>query len=332
MNHVLLRGALIAALLVLAACSRPAADFTLTLGGDIMLSREGDLIFEIENEEINPWKELQKQGVLEEPNIGLPDYFFANLESPLGENPSETTNMNLCSHPAQVRVLIEGGVDLVSLANNHRDDCVMDGADITKSFLEQQNTQSAIQGVDPAFIDVPGGRMAVVAAEDVTSPLDVELLLKEIKNTRKQAQVVVVSMHWGNEYQAGADQRQQTLAKQIADAGADVIWGHHPHVLQKMKWLESADGRQVLVLYSLGNLLADQWMLEDAQHSALVRLSFKNSQIAGIEIFPLLMDRESRSLQLAESSDLRNRIVERLGVDDLISENARIQVFSKVDN
>lgn len=332
MNHVLLRGALIAALLVLAACSRPAADFTLTLGGDIMLSREGEPIFENDNEEINPWKELQEQGVLEEPNIGLPDYFFANLESPLGENPSQATDMNLCSHPAQIRVLIEGGVDLVSLANNHRDDCVMDGADVTKSFLEQQNIQSAIQGVDPTFIDVPGGRLVVIAAEDVTGSLDVKALLEEIENTHKQDQVVVVSMHWGNEYHAGADQWQQTLAKQIADAGADVIWGHHPHVFQKMEWLESADGRQVLVLYSLGNLLADQWMLDDAQQSALVRLSFKNSQVAGIEIIPLSMDRSSRSLQLAEGSDLRNRIAERLGVDNLLSDNVRIQFLSELEN
>lgn len=314
---------------MLAACSRPAMDFTLTLGGDIMLAREGEPIFENKDEEINPWQELQKQGVLKEPNAAVPDYFFANLESPLGETPSEATDMNLCSHPAQVRVLIEGGVDLVSLANNHRDDCVSDGAAITKSHLDGQNIHYASVGSEPAYLDIPGGRMAVIAAEDVTGSLDVKALLEEIGNAHQQAQVVVVSMHWGNEYQAGADERQQTLAQQIADAGADVIWGHHPHVLQKMEWLESADGRQVLVIYSLGNLLADQWMLEDVQQSALVRLSFENSQIAGIEIIPLLMERNSRSLQLASSSEVYNKIVARLGVDAILSEKVIVKLFSK---
>ncbi|MBA3072614.1 MAG: CapA family protein [Anaerolineae bacterium] len=312
--HLLLTGALAAALLTLNACKPPIADFTLTLGGDVMLARQGAAIFEAKGVAINPWQELQKQGVLRETNSEVPDYFFANLESPLGENSAALTDMNLCSDPGQMRVLVEGGVDLVSLANNHRDDCGENGTASTKTFLDEINVQSVIMGEEATYLNNPGGRLAVIAAEDITGSLDVENLLTTIKDADQQAQMVVVSMHWGNEYQAGADERQQALAQQIADAGADVIWGHHPHVLQKMEWLQSADGRKVLVIYSLGNLLADQWMLEDAKQSALVRLSFIENEIEGIEIFPIKMSREKKALQIITESSISMKIFDRLGM------------------
>jgi len=280
-----------------------------------MLAREGEPIFEHQNMAINPWLELQKQGVLIEGDSSVPDYFFANLESPLGEINSELTDMNLCSDPSQVKVLIEGGVDLVSLANNHRDDCVSNGVAITKPHLDEQNIHYAVMEADPVFLEFQGGRLAVIAAEDVTGFLDVEALLAEIENVREQSQLVVVSMHWGNEYQAGVDARQKRLAQQIADAGADVIWGHHPHVLQKMALLKSTDGRQVLVLYSLGNLLADQWMLGDAQQSALVRLSFEEYQIEKIEIIPVGLDRHDKLLRLITDTTQVTKIFDRLEME-----------------
>ncbi len=327
LRHVFLRGALTTALLALTACSQPAADFTLTLGGDIMLARQGEPLFENRGLEIDPWSDLQKQGVIFRDDSPMPDYFLANLESPLGSVLPDVSDMNLCSDPAQAKVLIDGGVDLVSLANNHRDDCSPDGAVVTKSFLAEQNISSAVMGKAPAYLDAPGGSVAVLAAEDVTGTLDLPVLLVQIKAARQQAQVVVVAMHWGNEYQAGADERQRSLAQQFADAGADVIWGHHPHVLQKMEWLESVDGRQVLVVYSLGNLLADQWMLESAQQSALVRVSFKASKINGIEIIPLKMDRATKTVQFSSDTHFREQIYALLGGESLSTEKEAVRLF-----
>lgn len=325
--QVFLRGALVPALLALTACSQPAADFTLTLGGDIMLARQDEPLFENRGLEIDPWSDLQKQGVLIGDDSTVPDYFLANLESPLGSVPTDINDMNLCSSPKQISVLSTGGVDLVSLANNHRDDCSSDGAATTKSFLEGENISSAVMGATPVYLDAPGDRVAVIAAEDVTGTLDLPALLTLINTARQQAEVVVIAMHWGNEYQNGADERQQSLAQQLADAGADVIWGHHPHVLQKMEWLESADGRQVLVVYSLGNLLADQWMLESAQQSALVRVSFKASKINGIEIIPLKMDRVTKTVLFSSDTDFREQIYALLGGESLSTEKVAVRLF-----
>lgn len=312
---------------MLTACSRSTVDFTLTLGGDIILARDGQPIFDSQGKTIDPWVDLQKQGVLADQEAAVLDLFFANLESPLGAASSAAGDMNLCGDPAQVKVLIEGGIDLVSLANNHRDDCSPNGAETTQAYLKAQNILSAGVGNNPTYLDTPDGKMAVIATEDVTGSMDETALLSSIKNAREKAKIVVVAVHWGNEYQAGPDERQKSLAQQIADAGADVIWGHHPHVLQKMQWLQSADGRQVLVLYSLGNLLADQWMLEDAQRSALVRLSFNESKINEIEIIPLVMVQNNKMLQHATATDFRDRIFERLGVDGLALDQVSVQLF-----
>jgi len=86
------------------------------------------------------------------------------------------------------------------------------------------------------------------------------------------------------------------------------------------------DGRQVLVLYSLGNLLSDQWMLEDALRSALVKLTFHDDQIVNIEIIPIMMDRATKSLQEVVEQQTRDQIAERLKVDQLSMKNVGVSV------
>ena len=75
---------------------------------------------------------------------------------------------------------------------------------------------------------------------------------------RPQCDYLVVSMHWGVEYQQTANQEQQELAQKLADWGADLIIGSHPHVLQPAQWLEKADGGKAFCVYSLGNFVSSQ--------------------------------------------------------------------------
>jgi hypothetical protein len=72
------------------------------------------------------------------------------------------------------------------------------------------------------------------------------------------------------------------------------------------------------VIYSLGNLLADQWMLEDAKQSALVRLSFIENEIEEIEIFPIKMSREKKALQIITESSISMKIFDRLGMVNVL--------------
>jgi hypothetical protein len=93
-----------------------------------------------------------------------------------------------------------------------------------------------------------------------------------------------------------------------------------------MEWLRSANGRQVLVLYSIGNLLADQWMLPDAQRSGLVKLTFREDHIAGIEVIPLLMDRASKTQQMVSDQKTRDQIMDRLQINELTRQNPEVVI------
>lgn len=67
-----------------------------------------------------------------------------------------------------------------------------------------------------------------------------------------------MSMHWGNEYQLQPTEEQKKLAETLVNEGVDIIFGHHPHVLQPMEWIDRKDGGRSLVVYSLGNFLSGQ--------------------------------------------------------------------------
>ena len=100
--------------------------------------------------------------------------------------------------------------------------------------------------------------------QNVKSPLKIikteneELLEQQVKAAREISDFVVVSMHWGSEYATKNSENQRMIAQKLADWGADLIIGTHPHVLQPVEELVSADGRKVLVAYSIGNFVSAQ--------------------------------------------------------------------------
>jgi poly-gamma-glutamate synthesis protein (capsule biosynthesis protein) len=89
-----------------------------------------------------------------------------------------------------------------------------------------------------------------------TSQLDV--IERQVRAAAELADFVVVGAHWGTEDSHTITSGQRALAQKLADWGADVIVGTHPHVLQNAEWLTAADGRQTFVAYSLGNFLSTQ--------------------------------------------------------------------------
>ncbi|MFO0920623.1 MAG: CapA family protein [Candidatus Saccharimonadales bacterium] len=84
----------------------------------------------------------------------------------------------------------------------------------------------------------------------------------QVAEVKKGADVVIVNMNWGTEYSSGIDATQDKIAQEIADAGADVVVGHGPHVLEPVKSLKGKNGNSTLVWYSLGNFLNTQLQTE----------------------------------------------------------------------
>jgi poly-gamma-glutamate synthesis protein (capsule biosynthesis protein) len=205
------------------------------------------------------------------------DLAFGNLETPVAPGtgrPGLPFQFNAPETlPAALRA---SGFTVLSTANNHAYDQGPMGVRETLERLKAAQLVAIGSGVDRAQAELPqilerqGIRVAFLgftdlfnidlnrrATEPWVRPLDLEPALQAVREARAKADLVVVSVHWGNEYQHTPTKRQRDIARALVVAGCDVILGHHPHVLQPAELLE-ADGRRALVAYSLGNFISNQ--------------------------------------------------------------------------
>lgn len=231
------------------------------------------------------------------PYLQSADLALANLESPLTTIPSQTSGYNLFASPDRVRFLAEAGLDLLSLANNHSLDCGLDGLAETESTLHAAGLMALGSADEPVYRTINDLRLAFLAFEDVSVPLDGEAAVQLIRGAHDTGALVIVSIHWGVEYQGSASERQRQLAQQFVDAGAILIWGHHPHVLQPAEWFN--DGK-TLILYSLGNALFDQGGLADTRQSALVLVELGKKGVRSAHIIPFEIDIQHSRVQAAD--------------------------------
>lgn len=88
--------------------------------------------------------------------------------------------------------------------------------------------------------------------------IDEEKMKRDLDTLNGQVDVTIVNMHWGEEYQSFPSDAQKQWAQLLVDHGAEIIIGHHPHVLQPIEWLEGKNGNKSIVVYSLGNFLSGQ--------------------------------------------------------------------------
>lgn len=249
------------------------------------------------------------------PVLDSVDLAVANLESPLTTKPVVTKSpYALCTKPERAKFLSEAGFDMLSFANNHDLDCGLSGRKGTLFTLEQYGLDAIPPGLVPVYRDINGVKLAFLAI-NATWAFDREDLLAAISSAHKQGALVIVSIHWGDEYSSQSSKFQKTLAQQMAEAGASLIWGHHPHVLQPVEWIDvPCDSRntpkmcrQTLVLYSLGNALFDQYGLPDTRRSALIMAHLDKDGVQEFHAIPFVID-EPRS-QLAAADDETARII-----------------------
>jgi poly-gamma-glutamate synthesis protein (capsule biosynthesis protein) len=226
------------------------------------------------------------------PELKAADIAFANLESPLGRGNGSVApygGYDLCAPAERANLLAAWGFDLLSIANNHRFDCSPDGPSETAAILRATDIYPVASGLDSVYWNIPGLKLAFLAYDDVASPLDEKAAVQEIWQAHAYGALVVVSVHWGAEYQAAPTERQKTLANRFAQAGAVLIVGSHPHVLQTAEWIPTGEGK-TLVLYSLGNALFDQPGLPDTRRSALVVVRLDAGGVRSVRAVPFVID------------------------------------------
>ncbi len=204
------------------------------------------------------------------------DLVVANLEcvlTSIGRDgiPGKCT---LRSSPEWGQVLRKAGVGLVSLANNHTMDFGPVGLFDTMEALRQADVNFVGAGRNrdeacaPVFLDIAQRRVAFLARSTVTvsAPtyatenipgvafLDIDQTVGAIRACRSRADLVVLMLHWGIEEYSYPSLAQRVLAKQLIEAGASAILGHHPHVLQGVEQIGAG-----IVVYSLGNFVFNEF-------------------------------------------------------------------------
>jgi len=202
------------------------------------------------------------------------DITLINLESPLVSGcPLTNSGMIFCGDPENVQGLVFAGVDVASLANNHLENQGVKGVESTISILEEKDIlATGISG--PVFKNVGGLRLAFLGYNDVDGGQVISLareekIASEIKEARQEADLIVVSFHWGEEYRSSPTQRQKELAHLAVDSGADLVVGNHPHWLQPVEIY-----KEKIIVYAHGNFVFDQMWSEKTKIGVIGRYTF----------------------------------------------------------
>lgn len=275
------------------SCPRPSQGLRINAVGDILVHKS---LFEkaiSQNDRfLGLWREIV-------PDLRDADITYGNLEGAVAPGTAgrgqsvrdpgfvydttvySGTNFLFNYHPYLLDDLKESGFDVLSTANNHSLDRGPLGADRTIEELTRRNllwtgtrhrqnaeatwhTVTTARGYNVAWIACtemtngmpdPHGQVLLCSSSVVTQ------LIERLSQSRNVS-AVIVTPHWGPEYQTSATSGQKRKAREWAQAGATAIIGNHPHVLQPLEWLENGRGGQTLVAYSLGNFVAGQAALE----------------------------------------------------------------------
>ncbi|MGD0576896.1 MAG: CapA family protein [Candidatus Staskawiczbacteria bacterium] len=211
------------------------------------------------------------------------DLVVANLEGPITGNkslsantaPGSTDNFLFTFDPSWAATLFKQNIKLVDLGNNHILNFGYDGVTSTKKYL-------SAAGVD--YFGAPGGNKSIVKNingikigfvsynQFSAQPDEEKETTDEIKKIKSQDDFTVVFCHWGNEYQLEETDGQKNLGHQFIDAGADLVIGAHPHVIQPM---EIYKGKRIY--YSLGNFIFDQYFSKNVRNGLGVFVSINKT-------------------------------------------------------
>ncbi len=219
------------------------------------------------------------------------DFGFVNMETPVAPAHSKGSKPFMFDAPVLLpQALKASGVKIVSFANNHVMDQGWAGFAETRDHLREVGLlfagtgDTAQTGWQPVFTEANGIKVGWLGmtrwlngnrnpdkddqphvnffpypGEAGGAPgMDEAGVIAAVKAARAQCDLLVVSIHWGIEYAPAPRPEDVDVAHKILDAGASVIVGHHPHVLQPLETYTTVDGRNTVIFYSMGNFLSNQ--------------------------------------------------------------------------
>jgi poly-gamma-glutamate capsule biosynthesis protein CapA/YwtB (metallophosphatase superfamily) len=247
------------------------------------------------------------------------DLTLANFENPVLENavyhpeaPTFNGDLRLLS------ILTQGGIDGVTLANNHILDAGVPGLEETLGHLDDAGISYAGAGTDldatrePMIFDLSGIEVGVLSYQNVpsyewtwatetapgTAPLREDVVSEDIERLRPEVDLLVVMPHWGIEYTAPPEPEQVELAHAMVDAGADLVVGGHAHWA---KGIEVYDGKPVF--YGTGNFLFDQSWSEETSTGIFVDVVLYENHVVQARPVPfIILDRSQPNFLVRDKS------------------------------
>lgn len=243
------------------------------------------------------------------------DYIAANLEGPIMNNPpyNGPTSLQFAFDAKVIPVLKENNLNLVSLSNNHTLNMGKSGLAETRQLLTANQINFTGDPIDCekefAHIDDDFVFLGINKTYSANcSDQKISQVIAEL-NQENPDKMIIISIHWGNEYKKVHNNHQEKLAQAMIDAGADLIIGHHPHVVQDI-----AIYKNKLIFYSLGNFIFDQYFSQNTQDGLAIGFEKYEDKFV-YRIFPIqsnfsqprLMEQDNARLflqKLAERSSL----------------------------
>ena len=256
------------------------------------------------------------------------DLVFGNLEGPI--TPGRKINvpeMVLRIDPDMATALKTAGFNILSLANNHMLDFGAQGLLDTMLHLEQAGIAYAGAGSNeqqayaPRYLLVKGVKLAFLAFNDPavvpehtragsgprTALLESIKVTAAVKEAAENADFTVVSLHTGTEYAPEPNAAQVHYAHLAIDAGADLVLGSHPHVIQKVEQY-----RGKYILYSLGNFVFDQLWSRETREGVVAKIYISENKVEKLEFLPVYINDDARPVTLSRPG--AERVTAKLGL------------------
>jgi hypothetical protein len=219
------------------------------------------------------------------------DLISANLEGAAtdkGAHYPPANGNDFAFDPETVGGLKKYGFNFFNIANNHLSDQGKDGIIENRRNLERLSfdfsgcADGEVGDCSLMVKLINGYRVGMAGFSMVYRPFDLKKAQAIVSNLASSTDLVVVNVHWGSEYVHQFSEKQKNVAHALADAGADLIIGHHPHVVQGIEIFKA-----VPILYSLGNFIFDQYFSADTQEGLAVGMNFQPGSGINITLLPL---------------------------------------------
>jgi poly-gamma-glutamate synthesis protein (capsule biosynthesis protein) len=236
-----------------------------------------------------------------DPLLKTHDLVVANLEGPITahesisqfSNPGDGDNYTFTFPPSTAQLLYDHNIRMVNLGNNHIMNFKREGLLSTKQYLSHMNVgyfgDPDISDAERITrIDLRGIPLSFMNWSDWNSD-NSDLTAQAIQKESGSGRVVVVYTHWGEEYVPATD-RQKRLAHSFIDAGASIVIGSHPHVVQEHEVYQGRD-----IYYSLGNMIFDQYFSEAVTHGLMLEVTFGTTGVKSVREIPIVLNQNRQT-------------------------------------